>query len=256
MTMDDKLDVSDFVRHVQESTQAYAKELLKENERLAGLVGALHEEKVRLERLIASLEERVKSQAVAETSLQGQLADLKATSDAFSQRYLEVEQLNSNLANLYVASYRIHGSLDREDVLTTLREILINLIGTEEFAVYERDGSGALLQCATSFGLDPARIQAVRIGEGRLGAVISNGETFIASHDPEVTSTGQPVTACVPLRVGDQVVGAIVVYRLLSHKPALEAADMELFNLLATHGATALYCCSLHARCSAQQACA
>ena len=39
--------------------------------------------------------------------------------------------------------------------------------------------------------------------------------------------------------------GFIAIYRLLSHKTALEPLDHELFDLLATHAATALYCTSL-----------
>ena len=50
-----------------------------------------------------------------------------------------------------------------------------------------------------------------------------------------------PMTACVPLKIGSMVVGAIVVFRLLSHKPALERVDHELFELLAVHASTALY---------------
>jgi hypothetical protein len=38
------------------------------------------------------------------------------------------------------------------------------------------------------------------------------------------------------------------VFRLLGHKPQLESVDLELFDLLATHAATALYCSDLHAR--------
>ena len=248
MTMDDKRDASGFVRQVQDSTREYARDLLKENERLAGLVESLHGERHRLERAVAALEERVRSQAETETSLLVQIAEMRATSQAFTERYLEVEELSSNLANLYVASYRIHGSLEREEVLTTLREILINLIGTEEFAVFEREGDGAVLQCATAFGVDPGGVKAVRLGEGRLGAVISAGEPYVAQPDLENTATPHPLAACVPLRIGDRVVGAIVVYRLLSHKPSLDRADLELLNLLATHGATALYCSALHSR--------
>jgi GAF domain-containing protein len=48
------------------------------------------------------------------------------------------------------------------------------------------------------------------------------------------------VTACIPLRLDGVVTGAIVVYRLLPHKPGLEEIDFELFDLLALHAATAL----------------
>ena len=37
----------------------------------------------------------------------------------------------------------------------------------------------------------------------------------------------------------------IAIHRLLAHKAGLEPLDHELFDLLATHAATALYCTSL-----------
>jgi hypothetical protein len=216
--------VSDYVRRVQESTQQYARDILAENERLGSIVTTLYEEKLRLVEQIARME---------------------VTSQAFTARYVEVEQQNSSLANLYVASYRIHGSLERDDVLATLREILINLIGTEEFAVFEAapGDEAAPMRCATSFGVDPYLVPPLRVGEGRLGEAIGRGVPYLPADDPQAD-----ITACVPLRVGNRTMGAIVVYRLLAHKPALESADLELLNLLATHGATALYCSALHAR--------
>jgi hypothetical protein len=49
------------------------------------------------------------------------------------------------------------------------------------------------------------------------------------------------------------VTGAIAIYRLLPQKSGFEEVDRELFELLATHAATALYCTSLHARLQAQE---
>jgi len=250
--MSDKRDerdgVSDFVRHVQESTQQYSRDVLKENERLGSVVTSLYAEKTRLEVAVTALEEQLRHQGVAQSTLVDQISQMEATSQAFTARYLEVEELNSNLASLYVASYRIHGSLEREEVLATLREILINLIGTEEFVILERDGDDPVMRCATSFGIDPERLMPVPLGAGRLGEILRRATPYVAAQDPEATESGRRITACVPLRVGERVVGAIVVFRLLEHKRELEPADMELFNLLATHGATALYCSTLHAR--------
>lgn len=218
--MKDKVDAADFVRHVRESAQQYSQDLLQENERLIGMVSSLHE----------------------------QIAQIEATNRAFAARSVEVEQLNATLANLYVASYRIHGSLEREEVLSTLQEILINLIGTEEFAVFEREGQSPAMKPVTSFGVEAARIKPFRLDEIGLGACVARGAPYVPSQDVDSTALSLPITACVPLRIGERVVGAIVVYRLLSHKPTLEDADLELFTLLASHAATALYCSDLHAR--------
>jgi hypothetical protein len=222
--------------------------LNEENKRLASLVTTLHDAKLRLEHDVVALEERVRRHEELQSSLLEQIAQMDANSQAVTARTLEVEQLNSHLANLYVASYRLHGCLDREQLMSTVQEILINLIGTEEFAVFEREPAGDAMRVTSSFGVDTERIPSLRFGEGRLGEVIERGAPYVSAYDPDATSSGRPVTACVPLRVGERVIGAIVVYRLLAHKPGLEDADMQLFNLLSTHGATALYCSDLHAR--------
>ena len=44
------------------------------------------------------------------------------------------------------------------------------------------------------------------------------------------------------MKLEDRVTGAIALFRLLPQKTALEAVDRELFDLLATHAAMALYC--------------
>jgi hypothetical protein len=45
-----------------------------------------------------------------------------------------------------------------------------------------------------------------------------------------------------------KVTGAIAIYRLLPQKAGVEELDRELFDLLANHAATALYCTALHAK--------
>src|SRR2546430_882566 len=105
-------------------------DLLEENERLQGVVASLLE----------------------------QIALMEATNRDFVARYVQVEQQSANLANLYVASYRLHGSLDRDEVIEVLQEILINLVGSEEFAVYEREGESASMRVVSCFGVDTARV--------------------------------------------------------------------------------------------------
>jgi GAF domain-containing protein len=51
----------------------------------------------------------------------------------------------------------------------------------------------------------------------------------------------------VPLKLGDQLVGALALFRLLPQKAGFEPLDRELFELLATHAATALYSSELRA---------
>src|SRR5436190_21504374 len=94
-------------------------------------------------------------------SLKDRLTAIEEESRDFSARYVEVEQQNTNLANLYVASYQLHGTLDRERVLTAIKEIIINLIGSEELAIWEIDRDFDAMMLIDSFGIDPTNWAAL-----------------------------------------------------------------------------------------------
>ena len=143
-------------------------------------------------------------------------------------------------ANLYVASYQLHGTLDRQRIVEAIKEIVIDLIGSEELVVWERDGD--LLRRVGSFGVDEREWDAVPFGEGIIGLCAATGERFIDGQTllaPE--GREEALTACIPLKLDDTVVGAIAVFRLLPQKGGLAPADHELFDLLASHAASALY---------------
>ncbi len=255
---DDAKEVGTYVHKVRDSTRRYVHDLLSENEKLGVLAATLEsenaqlkEEKLRLqERLLTAREEldRVRGE---EVSLQRRLANVEAIQKHFSEQFDQVEQQNSNLANLYVASYRIHATLDRKEVLTIIQEIIINLIGCEELGIFEVNSNGSALSLLTSFGIDPARYQTIPLGLGLIGHAALTGETYLAAHTHKSGTRGLPeeadLTACIPLKLDGKVTGAIGLFRLLPQKPCLEALDHELFDLLATHAAMALYCTGLHA---------
>ena len=50
----------------------------------------------------------------------------------------------------------------------------------------------------------------------------------------------------MPLRLGDETQGVIVICELLPQKPVLQPLDHELFDLLASHAATSFYVSRLH----------
>ncbi len=228
-----------YVEHVLEDTLRYSSELLQENERLRLALAASEQETARqgeeadrLRRELARLGER-------EQSLRRALGRVQADNQHFSERYREIEQENSNLANLYVASYRLHGTLDRAEVLQVLQEITANLIGSEEVAIFEVDASGALA-LISSTGVDADAYRTIAVGEGPIGACAKSGERWV--REGEAAADAPPLSACVPLKLDDRVIGAIALFRLLPQKPSFAPVDLELFDLLATHAATALYC--------------
>ncbi|HEV3192159.1 MAG TPA: GAF domain-containing protein [Polyangiaceae bacterium] len=247
--------VGEYVRQVRESTQRYAKDLLAENEKLLSLAVAVHAEKVRLEEEVEALRSQIVRHREIERSLIGKMSDLETTRHELSARYVDVEQSNSNLANLYVASYGIHGSLNREDVVRAVHEVLVNIVGSEEFAIFERSADVGGFVLTSSMGLSPEECSRLRATGGRLGEALLHGAVYVREPEDNEAAPGEEhLTACVPLVVGASVRGAIAVFRLLSHKPALEPVDHEVFDLLATHAAKALYCSELHARVQEDQA--
>ena len=85
-------------------------------------------------------------------------------------------------------------------------------------------------------------VQEVRL---RLWKALESGETRVGD------AVQGEMIACVPLALDGEVSGAIVIRRPLAHKHTLEQLDFELFDLLARHAATALYCTSVRSRLEA-----
>jgi hypothetical protein len=218
-----------YVRRVQEGTHRYAHELLEENERLRTLLATVEADKARL---------------------QERLLDAEKASRRFSEQFAEIELQNSNLANLYVASFRLHGTLDRREVLAAIQEIVANLIGSEEMAVFETNGEGTALEVVAVNGLDAAPWRTVRLEQGLIGRTARMGELYVVgSGDASAAIPAESgLTACIPLKIDGRVTGAIALFRLLPQKKGYVAVDHELFELLATHAATALYSSGLSAR--------
>lgn len=220
-----------YISKAREEQQQYVNSLLQENERLRAIAAMLENDVLRAQ----------EQQLAANNELQRlrtRFEEVAGENQRFAEQYQHIEEQSSNLANLYVASYQLHTSVDRETVLQTITEIVINLIGSEQLAIYERNGETGFA-LGQSFGFDTDLLLKSVGGEY---AVEKLGEGHIFK-DP---MDREPLTACVPLKVGDDVVGAILVFRLLEHKLSLEVVDHELFDLLAVHASTALYCATLH----------
>jgi hypothetical protein len=226
-------DLSEYVRKVHENTQKYLRDLLGENEKLCNLVYTLERELDRHRKDRLHVEER--------------LAAMEAERRASLERYLNVEVENANVSSLYVAMLRLHGSIDHADVIAAIHEIIINLVGSEELMIFETNVEGTALVLSSAVGIDASALGRVPFGKGIIGECAAAAKTYLAKGAPgaEPLASEADLTACVPLVVDGAVTGAIAIFRLLRHKTRLEAIDHELFALLGSHGASALYCTSL-----------
>jgi hypothetical protein len=162
------------------------------------------------------------------------LAEAQAERDEAVGRAAVLEDEMANLAKLLVASSAIHASPDREEMLCALQEVVINLVGSEEFGVYEVSPSG-LPTLLVGFGIDEAE-HCVLPADAVFAHVRETGEIHV---DIERAYPGSPA-AVLPLCLGSEVRAMIVVFEFLSQKFDLNAFDYELYDLLGSQVVPAL----------------
>jgi hypothetical protein len=92
----------------------------------------------------------------------------------------------------------------------------------------------------SSFEIDESDWAVVPIGQGTIGSVARTGTPFLTTADAAPQETlERMLTACLPLKLDDKVVGVIAIFSLLQQKTGLEPVDHELLDLLESHAASA-----------------
>jgi len=223
-----------YVDKARDQMQHYVRRLLADNEALRVGMAELESETVRNRREIRALQEELDLNRKLQEELADKLRAIRIESEQRYTEYANLETVNANLANLYVASYQLHSTVNRDAVLSAIQEIVVNLIGSEEFAVFELDRSEHF-QKLLSVGIED---DESIIRNERVAQATASGESWVSSRHGDLT-------ACIPLKIDEHVTGLIVIRRLLAHKTGLDPLDLELFDLLGTHAATALYASTL-----------
>jgi len=247
-------------KKVEEFLQVFKKgeefthELLKENEKLRYRVAQFEEVSKFSDRdgtyKIHSLEDRIKFLEEENKTLVDRYREVEEENKDFANRYVEVEAENNNLANLYVASYQLHSTLDFSESLKIILEIVMNLIGAEEFSIMMLDEKTNELTIVAQEGMGQEPRPSVKLGEGTIGAAAKRGEAFYREGDTtdlRGVDYLHPLTV-IPLKIKEHVIGVIVIYKLLVQKQAFSNVDYELFTMLAGHAATALFSSKLYSQ--------
>lgn len=234
--------------------EEFTQELLKENERLRYRVVQLEEMSKRSDHIsshqVGTLEERVRILEEENKSLINRYQLVEEENKDFANRYIEVETENNNLANLYVASYQLHSTLDFNESLKIVLEIVMNLIGAEEFSIMMLDEKTNELSIVAQEGMGSEARASIKIGDDIIGKTAKSGEIYYRDGDP-TDPRGVDYThplVCLPLKIKEHVSGAIVIYKLLIQKQEFTGVDYELFSMLAGHAATALFSAKLYSQ--------
>ncbi len=238
-----------YVQKVRNDTNRWLAQLKGDNENLRRQVvglqserNRLQQEKLRLLEQLVNVREELSSHLEEHTSLVRRLGETEQLNERVSGQFIALESQNANLANLYVAAYQLRASLDRQTILEVMKEIIINLIGSEDFGIFEISGDS--LDLIGWFQEKPSGYETVAVGQGVIGNVAATGRPHFSA-----PGTSSEVTACIPLKVEGQVTAVIAVFNLLPQKDqVIEALDRELLDLLASQAGIALHCATLYER--------
>ena len=137
-----------------------------------------------------------------------------------SQLLLATEKRTSSSLKLIVAYRALVQAEDRSAAMRAIEEILINVIGTENFVVLLLTDNDVMRVVA---GMGPAL------------------DNLFEKH-PTYEQIESDARRMVPLFVDSNVVGAIAIQELLPHREGLDASDEQILQLLSQHAAVAIMC--------------
>lgn len=168
----------------------------------------------------------------------------------FAGQFVQIEEVNNNLTNLYIASSRLHSTLDREEALAIIKEVVINFVGAEKFAILVHEEAEGMLCYETGEGFDEdEEFPDIPIGEGILGKTAESKEDYFVEGSILEGSddVAKPLVA-IPLVIHGEVIGLLAIYRLFVQKEQLDPIDFQLFSMLGEHAATALFSSALYSK--------
>jgi len=153
----------------------------------------------------------------------------------------QLERQHFLLERLNAASARLLQAIELGDVYEAMGEIIGNLIGCEEVALFQHHSTEQTLSLVWSTGVKKETLLQFVSGAGLVGRATHEGTSQFRNR-----RSGTPLlphetnlTACIPLRLDREVIGVIVILGLLPQKNELEWADFELLKYLETYGAIA-----------------
>jgi len=152
--------------------------------------------------------------------LRTQLEQLLASNRDLSSLLSSSAQRTGELVKIIVAFRRLLEANDAGAALRSIEEILINVIGTEDFVLMlHTEASSAPLRPVA--GMGPARAAA-------------------STDAPTLAELEQLDYRMIPLYIAEHVVGVIVIASLLAHRDPLNASDDQVLTLLSRFGASAI----------------
>jgi GAF domain len=153
----------------------------------------------------------------------------------------QLERQHFLLARLNAASARLLQAVEQGDVYEAVGEIIGNLIGSEEVAIFQHHSAHQTFLLVWSVGVEKETLHQFGLGAGLIGRAAHEGTSQFRNRRPATPLLPHEasLTACIPLKLDREVIGVIVILGLLPQKNGLEWTDFELLKFLETYGAVA-----------------
>jgi hypothetical protein len=259
----DRARIETFVQQFFRKGAQLTEELLQENDQLRRLHLQLEAENTKLRTQLASdhamrdLLRKIKQLEKEKGDLLSHVHEAEMQSTRFGARFHEMEEELAKLANLYVASYQLHSTLDVQLVVRHLKELLQQLVGAQRVAIYMADSQRKYLLLVASEQIDEKKYARIPLGGDEVGhmsvaeRVFLTGTEHIAQGALAKCNEKSPA-AVIPLRFDDRVVGVIMIHSVFEQKTSFGEVDFELFKMLGAHAASALVGAMLYASAEAR----
>jgi len=141
------------------------------------------------------------------------------------------------------ARKRLRECRDQKSACEVVREIVSNLLGCEEMALFEVNRRQQKLALIWSFGVEPRKLHLPqRLSDSALSAVLV-GEACIAQVCGHVGSAGDKdkASAFVPIHFAGQIAGVLALLRLLPQKTNLDELDRAVLAVISSEAGKPLF---------------
>lgn len=156
--------------------------------------------------------------------LRNQNEQLMGSNRDLSSLLVNTERRSGELLKIIVAFRRLLEAGDSGEALRSIEEVLINIIGTEDFVI--------LLITET----DVLRVV------GGMGPIVDRA----LERRLTLEELHENADRMVPLYIADNLVGAIGIAALLPHRDPLNANDDQVLHLLSRYAGTVIMAAQLH----------
>jgi chemotaxis protein CheD len=144
---------------------------------------------------------------------------------------------------LEVAQRRLKETTNREDALEAIRDIVTNLLGSEEIALFNVEKERRTLSLHWCFGLDAARHRTLLASKHPVLQRVIEGECYLggAFKGEQGSDLIDAFNAFVPIRWGSQTVAVLAIRSLLPQKTGLDESDIQLLRFLSGEAGKTLF---------------